>query len=171
MGVVEVLDPVQPARAGGWKVDVSRGERNGRVSSEWFNRPDDERYLSLDDLWASVKGRSERSRSRVVQTADIRVEATRDSAERLHLVLPKAEAPVVPTHWAFGQLASIVGAPASYLRQLPVPLAGINLQYVPIPRKMGIDSTASWAAIPRLGQSGRLVHGVRLGLSGQVVSL
>ena len=41
MGVVEVLDPVAPARAGGWKVDVSRGERNGRVSSEWFNRPDD----------------------------------------------------------------------------------------------------------------------------------
>ena len=73
MGVVEVLDPVRPTKAGGWKVDVSRGERNGRVSSEWFNRPDDERYLSLDDLWANVKGRSERSRSRVVQTADIRV--------------------------------------------------------------------------------------------------
>jgi hypothetical protein len=85
--------------------------------------------ISLDDLWANVKGRSERSRSRVVQTADIRVEATRDGAERLHLVLPKAEAPVAPTHWAFGQLASIVGAPASYPRQLPAPLAGINLQY------------------------------------------
>jgi hypothetical protein len=110
-------------------VDVSRGERIGRVSSEWFNRPDDERYLSLDDLWASVKGRSERSRCRVVETADIRVEAARDSAERLHLVLPKAKEPVAPTHWAFGQLASIVGAPASYLRQLPAPLAGINLQY------------------------------------------
>ena len=129
MGVVEVLDSVAPARAGGWKVDVSRGERNGRVSSEWFNRPDDERYLSLDDLWASVKGRSERSRSRVVQTADIRVEAARDNPERLHLMLPKAHEPVAPTHWAFGQLASIVGAPASYLRQLPAPLAGINLQY------------------------------------------
>ncbi len=96
MGVVEVLDPVAPTRAAGWKVDVSRGERNGRVSSEWFNRPDDERYLSLDDLWASVKCRSERSRSRVVQTADTRVEATRDSAERLHLVLPKAHEPVAP---------------------------------------------------------------------------
>jgi hypothetical protein len=129
MGVVEVLDPVARAQSAGWKVDVSRGERNGRVSSEWFNRPDDERYLSLDDLWANVKGRSERSRSRVVQTADISVEATCDSAERLHLVLPKADAPVAPTHWAFGQLASIVGAPASYLRQLPAPLAGINLQY------------------------------------------
>jgi hypothetical protein len=72
MGVVEVLDPVRPTKTGGWKVDVSRGERNGRVSSEWFNRPDDERYLSLDDLWASVKGRSERSRSQVVQTASLR---------------------------------------------------------------------------------------------------
>jgi hypothetical protein len=99
MGVVEVLDPVQPTRAGGWKVDVSRGERNGRVSSEWFNRPDDERYLSLDDLWANVKGRSERSRTRVVQTADIRVEAARDNPERLHLMLPKAQEPVAPTHW------------------------------------------------------------------------
>ena len=57
------------------------------------------------------------------------VEAARDNPERLHLVLPKAQEPVAPTHWAFGQLASIVGAPASYLRQLPAPLAGINLQY------------------------------------------
>ncbi|TGV85066.1 DUF932 domain-containing protein, partial [Mesorhizobium sp. M2D.F.Ca.ET.145.01.1.1] len=31
--------------------------------------------------------------------------------------------------WSFGQLASLVGAPTAYLRQLPAPLAGINLQY------------------------------------------
>ena len=129
MNNVEILEPARAMRGGGYKVDVSRGERNGRVSSEWFNRPDDERYLSLDDLWASVKARSERSRSRIVGTARIHVEASRDNAEKLQLILPKADAPVAPTHWAFGQLASIVGAPASYLRQLPAPLAGINLQY------------------------------------------
>ena len=128
MNSVEILEPGRPAR-GGYKVDVSRGERNGRVSSEWFNRPDDERFLSLDDLWASVKGRSERSTTRIVETARIHVEAGRDNAEKLQLILPRAEAPVAPTHWAFGQLASIVGAPAAYLRQLPAPLAGINLQY------------------------------------------
>jgi hypothetical protein len=44
-------------------------------------------------------------------------------------MLPDAEAPVAPTHWSFGQLASLVGAPAAYLRQLPAPLAAINLQY------------------------------------------
>jgi hypothetical protein len=50
------------------------------VSSEWFNRPDDERYLSLDDLWANVKERYERSW--VVQSADTQVEAARDNPER-----------------------------------------------------------------------------------------
>ena len=114
---------------GGYKVEVSHGERVGRVSSEWFNRPDDERYLSLDDLFATVKSRAERSRTRTVESAAIRVEAARDNLERLGLVLPGAEAPVAPTHWSFGQLSSLVGAPAAYLRQLPAPLAGINLQY------------------------------------------
>mgnify|MGYP003675958276 CR=1 FL=1 len=40
--------------SGGYKVDVSRGSNVDRVSSEWFSRPVDQRYLSLDDLFASV---------------------------------------------------------------------------------------------------------------------
>ena len=43
--------------------------------------------------------------------------------------MPGSDAPIAPTHWSFGQLASLVGAPAAYLRQLPAALAGINLQY------------------------------------------
>tara|TARA_R110002049_G_scaffold247690_6_gene422217 strand:- start:10630 stop:11823 length:1194 start_codon:yes stop_codon:yes gene_type:complete len=113
----------------GYKVDVSRGGHDGRVSSEWFSRPDDEKYLSLSELYASVKGRAERSRTRTVESAAIRVEAHRDDPEKLALVLPDTETPVVPTHWSFGQLASLVSAPAAYLRQMPAPLAGINLQY------------------------------------------
>jgi hypothetical protein len=128
MTKVEVLD-TRPDTRGGYKVDVSRGERIGRVSSEWFNRPSDERYLSLSELMASVKGRAERSRTRTVESAAVRVEASRDNAERLDLVLPGSDVPVAPTHWSFGQLAALVGAPAAYLRQLPAPLAGINLQY------------------------------------------
>jgi len=115
--------------SGGYKVDVSRGDHNGRVSSEWFSRPDDEKFLSLSELYDSVKGRAERSRRWTVESAAIRVEAHRDDPEKLALVLPDAEAPVAPTHWSFGQLASLVSAPAAYLRQLPAPLAGINLQY------------------------------------------
>ena len=123
---VEILDPARD-RAGGYKVDVSRGERIGRVSSEWFSRPADERYLSLSDLYAVVHGRTERSRTRTVESAAIRVEASRDDAERLELMLPGSDAPIAPTHWSFGQLGGLVGAPAAYLRQLPAPLAGINL--------------------------------------------
>ena len=37
--------------SGGYKVDVSRDGHNGRVSSEWFSRPDDEKFLSLSDLY------------------------------------------------------------------------------------------------------------------------
>ena len=127
MTAIEITNG-RPA-SGGYKVDVSRGGHNGRVSSEWFSRPDDEKYFSLSELYASVKGRAERSKTRTVESAAIRVEAHRDAPEKLALVLPDAEAPVAPTHWSFGQLASLVSAPAAYLRQLPAPLAGINLQY------------------------------------------
>lgn len=117
------------ATAAGYKVDVSRGERVARVSSEWFSRPDDQRFLSLDELARSVRQRSDRSRTRVVDTASIHVEANRNDPERLVLMFPGSDAPVAPTHWSFGQLAAQIAAPASYLRQLPAPLAAINLQY------------------------------------------
>jgi len=111
-----------------FKVDPTRGQRVGRVSSEWFSRPDDERFLSLPDLHAAVRSRAERSRTRTVATDAIRVEASRDDGERLSLTLPGEAAPIAPTHWSFGQLTNLIGAPAAYLRQLPAPLAAINLQ-------------------------------------------
>ncbi|WP_332118216.1 DUF932 domain-containing protein [Azorhizobium caulinodans] len=125
---MQVLDASRDA-SGGYKVDVTRGERVGRVSSEWFSRPDDERFLSLGELAAMVRGRADHSRSRLVETSRIHVEASRSNAERLSLVLPGADAPVELNHWSFGQLAAQIGAPAAYLRQLPAALAGINLQY------------------------------------------
>ena len=118
-----------PPVSGAYKVDISRGERIGRVSSEWFSRPDDERYLSLTELHAAVRGRAERATARTVETKSLRVEASRDDAERLTLVVPGRAEPVAPTHWSYGQLCSLMGAPASYMRQLPAPLAGINLQH------------------------------------------
>ncbi len=114
---------------GGYKVDVGRGERVGLVSSEWFSRPADERYLSLSELARSVRDRADRSRTRVVESALIHVEANRNDPERLALILPGTDTAIAPTHWSFGQLAGLVGAPAAYLRQLPAALAAINLQY------------------------------------------
>ncbi|MDR9764151.1 DUF932 domain-containing protein [Rhizobium redzepovicii] len=115
--------------ASGFKVDISRGERIGRVSSEWFSRPDDERFLSLIDLYETVRSRADRAHARTIESAAIRVEATRDNAERLELLVPGQRQPIAPTHWSYGQLCSLVGAPATYMRQLPAPLAAINLQH------------------------------------------
>ena len=118
-----------PPAAAPFKVDISRGERIGRVSSEWFSRPDDERYLSLSALHEAVSLRAERATARNVETCTLRVEANRGDGEHLALAIPGRSEPVATTHWSFGQMCSLVGAPASYMRQLPAPLAGINLQH------------------------------------------
>jgi hypothetical protein len=126
-----IIDHVPAPRpvTGGYKVDISRGQRIGRVSSEWFSRPDDERFLSLDALHNAVKARADRASTRTVETREVRVEASRSDPERLALILPGRDAPVAPTHWSYGQLCSLVGAPSGYLRQLPAPLSAINLQH------------------------------------------
>lgn len=117
-----------PAKAP-YKVDISRGHNVSRVSSEWFSRPDDERFLSLYDLYGRVRARADAARTRVVESRALRVEARSEDPERLSLMVPGDAAPVMPTNWSFGQLCSLVGAPASYLRGLPAALAGINLQH------------------------------------------
>src|ERR1700726_70156 len=92
----------------GFRVDVSRGERVGRVSSEWFSRPDDERYLNLTDLYDAVWRRAERAQTRPGESRAVKVEESRDSAERLALIVPGRDEPVAPTHWSFGQLCTLV---------------------------------------------------------------
>ncbi len=128
MNAITLNNQQQPVSKG-FRVDISRGENIGRVSSEWLSRPDDERYLSLTELYDAVKSRADRAKARTVESRAVRVEASRDDAERLSLIVPGQEQPVAPTHWSFGQLCSLVGAPAKYLRELPAPLAGINMQH------------------------------------------
>jgi hypothetical protein len=121
--------PAPRAASAPYRVDVSRGSNNSRVSSEWFSRPDDERFLSLTELHDSVRRRADAATTRIVETRSVRVEARSDEPERLSLMVPGRDAPVLPTNWSFGQLCSLVGAPASYLRGLPGALAGINMQH------------------------------------------
>ncbi len=113
----------------GFRVDISRGELVSRLSSEWFSRPDDERFLSLDELYRAVKSRADLAQVRIVDSTAVRLEVMRDDPQRLKLTIPGHGRSVVPTHWSYGQLCNLVGAPASYMRQLPAPLAAINLQH------------------------------------------
>jgi len=98
------------------------GNRNGgslltTANEQWRTRPADERYESLASLRDAVMTRRERTRAFDVDLTDLR--AKEDAGG---LVFNSGIAPARPSHWAFGQLSSIVGAPASYLRKLPVEL-------------------------------------------------
>jgi len=55
----------------------------GACHRTWFSRPDDERYISLTELTEAVRARSARSRTRVIESAAIEVQASRDNPERL----------------------------------------------------------------------------------------
>lgn len=115
--------PVTP-----WKIDAQRGTRSTRVSSEWCSRSDDERFLSLADLDAYVTHQAEHSKAETLGVRDIRVIAEPSAPRKLALEIG-ARAPVELTAHSFGQVCSMVGAPAGYLRKLPAFLAGVNLQH------------------------------------------
>ena len=74
---VEILN-ASASMSGPYRVDPRRGQNIGRVSSEWFSRPDDERYLSLSELMSSVrKGTEAAARIAHLKKGDMAAEAER----------------------------------------------------------------------------------------------
>jgi hypothetical protein len=96
-----------------FRVDVSRRQRIGPVSSKWFARFDNGRLLVLPDLQEAVPGRAECAQARTVEKPGLWVETNRDNSGRLALMMPGRDQQVTPTHWSFGQLCALVGAPTS----------------------------------------------------------
>lgn len=97
------------------------------ASQQWATRPADERFVSLTEMLARMKGLRESSRS--VTTSSRRISAEpMDDNKGLVLVGPDGNA-ANPTNWAFGQLAQLAEAPAGYLRTLPSPIACDALNY------------------------------------------
>lgn len=97
------------------------------LNRQWSTRPADERFTSLPEMAAKLHARRAISRAVVTSSRALRVEPTADN--RGLQVLSKAGVPYSPTHWSFGQLASLVGAPAGYLRTLPAPVAADCVNY------------------------------------------
>lgn len=98
-----------------------------RASNQWASRPDEERFTSLPAMLAASKARRERSLSRVLPNRQL--EARPIEGERDGLALMGNGVPMLPSHWAFGQMAGLVGAPASYLRTLPAPMVADCLNF------------------------------------------
>ena len=61
--------------SGSFKVDPTKGEHKGAVSAQWFSRPDDQKFLSLDDLYAFTKARKDESFAEVINAADLVLDA------------------------------------------------------------------------------------------------
>jgi len=127
----------ETAVTGAYKTDaLTHGIGNSAVSSNWWNRPADERFLSLDDMLAYKRRDAQNMTSRIVNThkmqivgqfdennpsrGDILVEYTDENGDE-HIN--------TPSNWSFGQLAQLAGAPAGYLKDLPAPIAADALQW------------------------------------------
>ncbi len=96
-----------------------------KAHQQWAKRPDDERFPSIQALYDVTKAYAEDARESTARYADLRTEAIEGDVQ----VVGKSSQPAKLTHFAFGQLAGRVGAPASYLRTLPATLAVQNLNH------------------------------------------
>lgn len=96
------------------------------ATREYSSRPSDERFKDWETFSQFLASRKTESR---VYTGSVR-RLTVSEPEPGGLVLnagDKAQFPM--SHFAFGQVASLAGAPAEYLRKLPSELAARNLNY------------------------------------------
>jgi hypothetical protein len=89
-----------------------------KASNQWMTRPDDERFETLQDLDRTCQEYRATAVTASVPYGDLTVQPRGDDM----LIAGKKQQAVL-THWAFGQLASRAGAPATYLRTLTSALA------------------------------------------------
>jgi hypothetical protein len=89
-----------------------------RLSRQWSTRPADQRYLSMADLLAAVERR--RTNSREIEVCDHTLAIDANGTDLL-AATPRGSAEL--THWSFGQLCRLAGAPSEYVRGLPPTLA------------------------------------------------
>src|SRR5271170_5673159 len=107
-------------------VDVTRGQLRGEVSRQWAMRPDDQKFLSLEDLFESVSARREASFESMISPRNLKFNADRDNADVLTIEADGRQ--IAPTHYSFGQLCGLAKAPAPYLRGMHAVRAAFNLQ-------------------------------------------
>jgi hypothetical protein len=127
-------DTATPVKAG--RVDTSRGSTIIDASMQWMRRPADERYLSLDDMHATALKQHNASDEAVIDVKNIALLPaedirTKDDLNKLQVGLNGVEGGNVldMTHWSFGQLAGLAGAPAGYMRQLPSTIVADAMEY------------------------------------------
>jgi hypothetical protein len=86
----------------------AHGIGNGAVSAQWWSRPADEKFLSLDAMLAHKKADARRLDSRIVNTHKIKVVGEIDEANPTtgsvlieYTDENRSENATAPTHWSF----------------------------------------------------------------------
>lgn len=132
MNVPALANSFSPASSAFKVGNLSAGESRGDLSKQWISRPADERFTSLNDLFSALKQRSDATFEERIDTRGIEFVAPEpkrlEDTHRMTIGLRNGQE-VAPTHWSFGQLASLAGAPAGYLRKLPSQIAADALSY------------------------------------------
>ena len=90
------------------------------ASRQWAERPADERFWTLQELYDRTKEYAEQSKVKTLPLGACKVLPTNDGDL---LLQGPTGGQAQFQHYSFGQLSTICQAPASYLRQLPAPLA------------------------------------------------
>ncbi len=99
----------------GARFDVSResDRLDGRASRQWATRPTDERFLSMEELIASLQTRKQRSTAQTVRLGSIAPTLIGDA-----LGFEVDGVPLEPTNYSFNQLCQEIAAPAGYLSRM-----------------------------------------------------
>lgn len=112
--------------------NFDKGQTITTVSRQWISRSADEKFLTLEDLRASVDARRQRSVETVADTRRIEFLApepkVKEDIHSLTIGLPTGDE-LAPSHWSFGQLCSLGKAPAGHYRELPSQIVADALTY------------------------------------------
>lgn len=130
--MLDVTQSTATTKTAPFKVNPSAGGHNGEVSMQWMSRPVDQRFLSLDALYDYKRKFFEGAFQTRADTKDFELLAPEiETPADMHKLTVGVKIDrgstteareLSPTHWAFGQMATLGKAPASFLRELPSPL-------------------------------------------------
>jgi len=96
-----------------------------QAHKQWANRPADERFPDLESLYNFTNSKRSKSKEQLRYLRDAKIGHTLDGA----LILNGNSEPAYFTNWGFGQLCTMIGAPASYLRTLSPDITKNCIQY------------------------------------------
>lgn len=124
-----------------YRIDPTRGTRGSSLHAQWMSRPDDQKFLCLEELRDQVKAWRDASTEQNVcpasQLSAHVIEAEYESVDgdgepvMVHgpVVQPTLDGkPMDSTAYAFDQICAVANAPADYMRRLSAPIAALALR-------------------------------------------